>query len=240
MTRTGYYHDAVETDKQITATALAGDTVVMFDNIENGGRFGNSALDRALTARTYRGRILGKSEMTPPLDLTTVFFATGNNLTLVGDVVRRIVNGRLESPMERPEQRTGFAVSTCGCGCGGNLLDHVRRHREEFVTAALTILKAFILAKPADPRLEPMDFAVWSSLIRNAVYWATGLDPAIGRKDLADSDPQRQHHGAFVEELQHEIQEVRSLGRHDVGNARQGSQGFGLCGPLRGHAKRAL
>jgi len=199
MTRTGYYHDAVETDKQITSTALAGDSVVLFDNIENGGRFGNSALDRALTGRTWRGRLLGKNEMTPPLDLTTVFFASGNNLALVGDVVRRIVNGRLESPEERPEERTGFAISACQCGCRGDLLDHVRRHRAAFVIAAVTILKAFVLAKPLDPQLTPMDFPAWAGLIRNAVRWATGLDPALGRKDLADSDPEREYHAAFLE-----------------------------------------
>jgi hypothetical protein len=212
MTRTGYYHDAIEMDKQITATCLGGDSVVLFDNIENGGRFGNASLDRALTGRTYRGRILGKSEMTPPLDLTSVFYASGNNLSLIGDFVRRVVPCRLESPMERPEQRTGFAVSGCDCGCDGDLLDHVRRHRGELVCAALTILRAFILAgklKP-EPDLVPMDFPAWSAVVRNAVYWATAKDPAVGRDDLSDSDPNRLHFAAFVDGW-HEVQTAKGV-----------------------------
>ena len=194
MTRTGYYHDPIEMDKQITATALAGDPVVLFDNIDNidnGGSIGNSALDRALTARTYRGRILGKSEMTPDLDLICVFICTGNNLALCGDVPRRIVPCRLESTMERPEERADFTIK--------DLKGHVLEHRSELVVAALTILKAFIQAGKPDQNLTPMDFPAWTSIVRNAVKWATRNDPAIGRKDLRASDPDRQNCIALIE-----------------------------------------
>jgi hypothetical protein len=199
MTRTGYYHDPVEMDKQIVATALAGDCVVLFDNVENGGRLGNSSLDRALTGRTYRGRVLGKSEMTPDLDLNCVFFCTGNNLTLCGDVVRRIIPCRLESPLEHPEERVDFAIKACACGCKGDLLAHVRGHRERLVVAALTILRSYILAGKPDQELTPMDFTAWSGMIRNAVRWTTGVDPAAGRKDLDQSDSEHSHCAAFVE-----------------------------------------
>jgi len=191
MTRTGYYHDPIEMDKQIVATALAGDPVVLFDNIENGGSIGNSSLDRALTGRTYRGRILGKSGMTPDLDLICVFICTGNNLTLCGDVPRRIVPCRLESTMERPEERADFTIK--------DLKGHALEHRGELVVAALTILKAFIQAGKPDQNLTPMDFPAWTTNIRNAVKWATGKDPAIGRKDLTASDPDRQNCLALVE-----------------------------------------
>jgi hypothetical protein len=192
MTRTGYYHDAVEMDKQITATALAGDRIVLFDNLDNGGRLGNSSLDRALTGRTYRGRVLGKLEMTPDLDLITVFYCTGNNPSLCGDVVRRIIPCRLESPMERPEERDDFTIKSCQCGCYGDLIAHVKRARGRLVVSTLTILRAYILAGKPAQALKPIDFPAWSGLIRNAVFWATGIDPAAGRKDLSDSDPDRQ------------------------------------------------
>src|SRR4029077_3798680 len=129
MTRTGYSHDAVEMDKQITSTALAGDRGVLSDNRDTGGRFGNSALDRAITGRTYRGRVLGKLEMTPDLDLVCVFFATGNNVALCGDVPRRIVPCRLESREERPEERSDFTIK--------DLLGHVQKNRGDLVRAAL-------------------------------------------------------------------------------------------------------
>jgi hypothetical protein len=191
MTRTGYYHDAIEMDKQIVATCLSGDLVVLFDNIDNGGNFGNSAIDRATTGRTYRGRILGKSEMTPDLDLNAVFFCSGNNISLCGDVVRRVIPCRLESDLEHPEERNDFTVK--------NLAGYTLEHRGELVCAALTVLKAFILAGMPDQGMVPMEFPEWSGLIRNAVKWVTGDDPAIGRKDLTDSDPERQQCAAFVE-----------------------------------------
>jgi hypothetical protein len=198
MTSTGYYHNRIEMDKQLVATGLAGDRVVLFDNIENGGRLGNSSLDRAVTARRYRGRVLGKSEMTPDLDLMCTFFATGNNLTLCGDIVRRVVPCRLESPMERPEERDDFAITKCTCGCHGDLLDYARRERGKLVAAAQTILGGVIMAGKPDQKLAAMDFTARSGLVRSAVHWATGLDPAIGRGDLGDSDPDRQHCAAFL------------------------------------------
>lgn len=205
MTRTGYYHDPIEMDKQLVATALSGDRVVLFDNLENGGRFGNAALDRALTGRTYRGRLLGRSEMTPPLDLDCVFFGTGNNPILCGDAPRRVIPGRLESPEERPEERDDFSIKVCRCGCNGDLLAHVSLNRAALNVAALTIVRAYILdGKPAQD-LTPMDFPEWCGLIRNAVHWATGIDPCSGRKDLEDADPERQHHAALLEGW-HEVQ----------------------------------
>src|SRR5207248_1274180 len=39
----------------------------------------------------------------------------------------------------------------------------------------------------------------------NAVYWSTGIDPAAGRRDLKDSDPERQSCAALVAGW-HEVQ----------------------------------
>jgi hypothetical protein len=191
MTRTGYAHDPVEMGKQISATALAGDALVLFDNLANGGLFGNPALDRALTGRTWRDRILGKLEMTPNLDLIAVFFASGNNTALCSDVARRIVQNRLECPHEHPEERTGFKIP--------DLLGHAAKHRGALVIAVLTILRAYILAGRPSQGLTPMDFVAWSGLIRNAVHWSTGIDPCADHHDLADSNPERGQSAALVE-----------------------------------------
>jgi hypothetical protein len=58
----------------------------------------------------------GKSEMTPVLPVNVVFFATGNNLGVRGDALRRIVPCRLETTEERPEERTGFTIHGNGRG----------------------------------------------------------------------------------------------------------------------------
>ena len=79
------------------------------------------------------------------------------------------------------------------------------------MVAALTILRAFLLARKPDPKLTPMDFDAWAGLIRNAVHWATGIDPAMGRKDLRDADPDRDLEAAFVEGW-YEVQESERVG----------------------------
>ena len=186
--------------------------MVLFDNLANGGRLGNSALDPASTARTYRGRVLGKSEMTPPLDLMCVFFGSGSNVQLVGDVVRGIVPCRLESPLEKREERTGFAIK--------DIAAHTVANRGELVCSALTILRGFILAGKPDQSLTPMDFVAWSALVRNAVKWSTGFDPWEGRADLADANPEVGAGGALVEAW-HNLQTV------------QGVKGFTVADVLR-------
>jgi hypothetical protein len=181
MSRTSFPEADEELRKRITAVAIAGDRLVAFDNIT--GAFGGAALDAALTGTVWRDRLLGRSEMTPELPLHAVWYATGNNVTLRGDVRRRVVPCRLETAEEKPEERTGFAYP--------DLLGHVRRHRGELVAAGLTILRAYVVAGRPVRGLAPFgSFENWSGLVRAAVFWATdGLDPCATRARLRDADP---------------------------------------------------
>ena len=181
MPRTAYPDNDEEMRKRITATALAGDRLMLIDNIAM--TFGGGSLDAALTAATWRDRKLGALEMTADLPLFTIWYATGNNVEMKGDVIRRVVPCRLESPEERPEERTDFTIQ-------GDLLRHVRAHRGRLVAAALTILRAHALAGRPTMGLKPMgSFESWSEVIRAAVSWAFGVDPCATREELRASDP---------------------------------------------------
>lgn len=57
MPVSSYAHDSDEMRKKITAIAIAGDRMLLFDNLE--GVFGNDTLDRALTSTRWKDRILG-------------------------------------------------------------------------------------------------------------------------------------------------------------------------------------
>jgi hypothetical protein len=180
MSRTSYPDSDDEMRKRITSVALAGDRFVLLDNIV--GLFGGAALDAALTGVSWRDRILGRSEMTSELPLHTVWFATGVNVTLRGDVQRRIVPSRLETRLEKPEERTGFRYP--------DLLAHVRRERPRLVCAGLTLLRAFALAGRPQPSGPPFGgFDGWASSIRAAVAWATGVDPCATREMFRAADP---------------------------------------------------
>lgn len=189
MARGDYPDHNEEMQKTILSIAIEGDRAVLFDNVDSGAAIGGAALDRALTARTIKGRILGKSQMTPELPFDAVLFATGNNLGLKGDALRRIVPCRLESQEERPETRKDFRIGKdCVCGCRGDLLAHAKKVRGRLVRAALTIVRAYIVAGRPDRGLVPMDYPAWCGVVRDAVHWATDTDPCGGRTELAAND----------------------------------------------------
>lgn len=187
--RQSYTDDQAEMSKKLLAIALEGDRLLLFDNVESGAAIGGAALDKAITARTIKDRILGKSQMTPELPFDTVVFASGNNLGVREDALRRVVNCRLESPLERPEEREDFRLrADCPCDCRGDLLAHARAARGPLVCDALTVLRGYIEAGRPAQGLRPMDFVAWCDLVRNAVHWAIDVDPCAGRKDLAAAD----------------------------------------------------
>src|SRR5262249_49127335 len=82
MPRTAYPDGDEEMRKRIPSVALAGDRLILIDNVAT--TFGGAALDSALTAVTWRDRILGRSEMTAELPLVATWFASGNNVALRG------------------------------------------------------------------------------------------------------------------------------------------------------------
>lgn len=183
MPRTAYPDEDEEMRKRITSIAMAGDRMMLLDNIA--ATFGGSALDSALTATSWRDRILGKSEMTGELSLFTVWFGTGNNVLLRGDVLRRVVPCRLETLLEKPEERgeEEFAHP--------NLLKWVKEGRQGFVRDVLTILRAYVLAgRPRGSYGAFGSFEAWSNLVRSAVWWVTGYDPCSTREVLRLQDPE--------------------------------------------------
>ena len=163
--------DDEECRKRITALALAGDSMVLIDNII--GNLGCASLDAALTSPdSWKDRILGKSEMVElPLSLT--WTATGNNVLLEADTSRRTLHIRLDSPEENPELRSGFQIP--------HLVAHVKQQRAALVAAGLTILSAYHAAGRPRMNLPAWgSFDAWSALFREAVVWC-GLPTPVRR-----------------------------------------------------------
>lgn len=175
MTQAG---DDDEERKRILSIALAGDRMVLVDNVDH--PLGGAALDAALTGTEWRDRILGRSEMvTAPLLAT--WFATGNNPQILGDTVRRILPIRIESPDEKPEERTGFKHHP--------LEPYVLSQHPRMVAAALTVLRAHAVAgRPRGELKSWGSFDSWSDIVRSALVWAGEVDPAIGRDGLAQGN----------------------------------------------------
>lgn len=167
-----------EVRKVITAVALEAVPCCLFDNVTT--TLGCASLDLALTTPIWSDRILGSSETTGALPMFTVWLATGNNLSIGEDSFRRMVYCRLESVLERPDERTDFKYA--------DLLGHARSNRADLAVAAVTILRAYIAAGRPDMKLGRCSYPEWSSLVRSAIVWVGLPDPLTTRVELTEAD----------------------------------------------------
>jgi putative DNA primase/helicase len=181
-----------EMRKRITTLAMTGSRIVALDNIV--GSLGGAALDAALTCTEWQDRVLG-SNRTVTLPLSLIWLATGNNVMLIGDLLRRVVPITLMADRERPEERSGFKHP--------DLLRYIAENRSELLAAALTIPIAYAVAgRPRQPVLPYGSFSAWSDSVRAALVWVGEADPCQGREKLRlDADPWVTHAGAVLAEV---------------------------------------
>lgn len=182
-----YTDDDTEMDKRITSLALAGEQVVLIDNIV--GKLDSPPLDAAVTSDSYRGRVLGKTEMTAAMPMKIVWWATGNGLIIGADTARRSLLSRLETSADHPEDRTGPRPGQVWKH--PRLLTYVTENRVELLSAVLTIGKAYIQAGRPNMQLQPMgSFEAWSETVRSAIVWAGAADPCATVADAREADLQ--------------------------------------------------
>ena len=173
--RTSLPDDDDEMRKRITSLVLEGDPAVCLDNINTA--IALPSLDAVLTSMTWKDRALGtNTNVTAPH--RAVWWATGNNLVLGGDLSRRALHVRLESPLENPEERTGFKHP--------ELIPWVRANRKKLVACALTILRAFVVAGAPYEGGIWGSFEAWSRLVPGALVWVGAATPLLAR---ATQDP---------------------------------------------------
>ena len=176
-----YTADREELRKRITTLAVEGERAVLLDNLA--GAVGNDVLDAALTADTWKDRVLGSNKVFDG-PLHVVWYATGNNVQLQADTSRRTCHIRMESPHERPETKADFKYP--------NLREHVRANRGRLVSAALTILRGWHVAgRPTHGLSAWGSYEGWSDVVREAVVFAGLPDPGETRLALqtaADRD----------------------------------------------------
>jgi hypothetical protein len=127
-----------EMEKRLGAALIAGDVLIAIDNCEE--PLGGELLCQVMTQTSLKVRILGRS-LNAEVPSNAATFATGNNLTLEGDMTRRAVRATLDAGVERPELRA-FARDP---------LALVAEQRGDYVAAGLTILRAWHVAGRSAP-----------------------------------------------------------------------------------------
>ena len=181
-----------ETDKTIRAAMMLGAPVISLDNLENDLQSG--VLSQALSQDKVEVRRFGVLE-TVQIPNRAVFFATGNNLALIGDLARRSIVTSMDAGVARPELRQ-FKDKP---------FERIIANRGQYIAACLTICRAYILA--GRPGLLPRlaNFNDWSDTVRSALVWLGKADPASTIELIRGEDPSRQRLEAFLEAVDAEI-----------------------------------
>ena len=173
-------HNEEELEKRLGAALLAGDTAISLDNCDH--VLESAFLCQVLTQPKLNIRLLGRSRnIETPVNAT--LFATGNNLTIGGDAIRRTLLCALDAGCERPELRE-FKT---------NVIEIAKNHRGELVAAALTVLRAWhIAAINARMKLPAFgSFEEWSFRVREPLIWLDRVDPCETLADIRENDPYR-------------------------------------------------
>lgn len=172
-----------EFSKVLVPLLREGDRAILIDNVSV--PLHGDMLCSVLSSKEHRARPLGTSEQIRLLN-KGVFFTTGNNLAIQGDLTRRALVVGLDAECERPEDRRFD-------------FDPVQRARElhpELAVAGLTALRAYILAgKPESPLFKraPLgSFETWDRLIVGCLLWCGYSDPVETKNRVIEGDPQRE------------------------------------------------
>jgi hypothetical protein len=163
-----------ETEKRIGSVLLSGSGIVSLDNLAHD--LEGEILCQVAERSIVRIRILGRSEM-PLCECRTALFATGNNVGFKGDMVRRGLVCDLEALDARPELREFHS----------DALARAQADRGRYVAAALTVVRAYIVAGSPQVCKPFGSYYRWSTLVRSPLVWLGETDP-IGSVETIRQD----------------------------------------------------
>jgi hypothetical protein len=154
--------DDEEVRKRLFTALRTGERALIWDNVT--GVFDSVAMAALLTSASYTDRQLGKSELSS-IPNRTHFIMTGNNLTLSGDLPRRVLKCRIDPQTDRPYARQ-FGIDP---------LAYTLDNRQAMVAAALTIVRGwiqsadYVIGIGAPGRMA--SFEIWDDLVRQSIAW---------------------------------------------------------------------
>jgi len=120
----------------------------------------SAAISAAFTSSNFTDRILGKSESIS-VPNKAILLMTGNNLTLAGDMARRVLTCRIDPGTDHPFARE-FDLDP---------LVHTLKHRQEMAAAGLTIVRGWMTADAERAPGRMASFEKWDDFVRQAVAW---------------------------------------------------------------------
>jgi hypothetical protein len=157
--------DDEEIRKRIFTVLRSGARALIWDNVV--GSFDSAAMASAITSPTYQDRILGASNSsTVPNRMLLIL--TGNNLSLEGEMPRRVLVARIDPETDRPFAREFDLDPFAVC----------RAERQTMLAAALVLIRAYLTnceGPMATGKLA--SFEQWDAWVRQTVLYAEKLMP---------------------------------------------------------------
>lgn len=171
-----------ECSKLLLAQLIRSPGVIEFDNLTEDLK-AHKSLCTALTSERMEGRILGRTKVAT-VDTRVLFLSSGNNVGPAADMTRRCLTIQLDPSCEVPASRTFRRP---------HLIAEVQRERDRYVSAAITVIRAWIVSGcPETPCAQVASFSEWSALCRQPLMWLGQPDPAKAIFEAMAEDPERE------------------------------------------------
>lgn len=178
-----------EMKKSITAILSAPGSVIYFDNAR--GKMSYPSFEALLTADRWSSRILGSSR-TVDLANDRVWAITSNNADVGGDLTRRALRIRIRTDADPGKKR--FTIR--------NLDEWFTVNREAYLSAVLTLVRAWVIAGSPSPEDGESDsFSPWRRAVRGilGVAGVPGVFDSERTRVLETEEDEEWH--AFLLEL---------------------------------------
>jgi hypothetical protein len=151
-----------ERRKAIFAYLGEGVALLVWDNIPRGAVISCPSIEKALTAETYKDRVLGVSE-TRTVPATTIQVFTGNNVTPRGDMASRSLMARMAVDRPDPENRVFKHADP---------IAWTEANRGRILSALYTILRGNPRLHADNPGPAKTRFKMWWHLVGSAIEYA--------------------------------------------------------------------
>jgi putative DNA primase/helicase len=170
--------DTIEMEKRLSTFLMECTPIIALDNLTHD--LEGSMLCQMVTQRVVKVRVLGKSEARE-IQWSGTIIANGNNIRVVGDLVRRTLTCNMDVLQERPELRK-FKF---------NPVQDVLTNRGKYIAAALTIARAYRLANDQVELPAYAGFDGWSNFVRAPLKWLGMPDIIKSQEQSRREDPIR-------------------------------------------------
>lgn len=171
-----------EMEKRLSAAAFEAAPILSLNNLDHD--LESAQLCQMVTEGILKIRPFGRNDQMVPCDCRGMtIFANGNNIRMVGDLVRRTLTCRLDAKLEAPEKRK-FDFDP---------VERIKAKRGAYLAAVFTIARAYMAAgrPPQDNAASIAGFSDWRRFVQLPLVWLGQTDPVKSMEDARAMDPER-------------------------------------------------